>query len=53
MQTQHDRWLNQVEDDQGFFCYCPRCEDDHHTDDMDIDTGLIYCECGKYFVPEE
>ena len=40
-------------EEQGFICYCPKCEEPHGSPDADPETGLIYCVCGAEFQPEE
>jgi len=49
----YDSWKTSPPENQGFYCYCPGCEKRHHTDDVDDETWLIYCECGEDFKPEE
>ena len=40
-------------DDHGFICRCPICEKEYTSAEADPETGLIYCECGEEFQPEE
>ena len=48
-----ERMKNRPPDDQGFTCYCPKCEEPYESHKADPETGLIYCYCGEEFEPEE
>jgi len=48
-----ERMKNRPPEDEGFFSYCPGCEEQYGSHDADPETGLIYCGCGTEFEPEE